>query len=1393
MRTERGVTIALISKRALVTILIIAAIAIGGLFTLQNSRTGESNGAPQKNCGTLENDDTALVKTGRGEDLYLVEIEKNSDAGEVSEIREMAGWAGTLHGSLLPVRMEAEQAESLKELPFVKKIETYPVEQKVAGELRAPSGEAGSGGAGNVAGQTAVLEAVVTLVTDNDKKTAVQLVEKLGGTVTSGAGEPGRYLRVEIPADVLDKLSASPVVLYIEQYERPELLNDRAKDIVAARPLAVPNFITGAALNGEGQILGLADSGLDTGLPDNLHPDLENPAGKKPKVIMLKSWAGVEIPADTAGHGTHMAGTMVGNGKASGGGHSGLAPEASLYFQGIVDEEDNLAPPLDLQHLLQPAYRAGVRVHVNGWGRKKNTYNSPAVQIDDFVFNHPDFLAVFAAGNSGSRAGSLTSEANSKNALTVGASICPRPVFDNVTGDTTTVAGFSSRGPAEDGRIKPELVAPGTNIISAASRVVQKENLPGRPEYISKQGSSMASAVTGGAAALLRQYMQENAGMQEPSAALLKAALINGAQRLEGASGATGFGLLDIGGTVMALENRLFELVDDKEGISTRGNKTYEKIVAHGGAPFKATLAWTDPAAVPGSRLALVNDLDLEVIAPDGTKYYGNDFSYKGLRDGRNNVEQVYIPDSEPGTYKMIVRGKSVMEDASRGQGVRQDYALVFGRSPARHIVSDSTGDDIILAGGDRLSKSEQFSVMVNNELMPGEKVPPTGAQLYLTGSSDDPRQTYAVARTERVNGVKALEVNNETVLMRVNPAYREGGYAVDSRAGDALILNGRPVENGHTIPPGVSLTSYVNPRTQTIWRAEITSREETGIFAAIDLENRQVKLLDHDKTYSLAEQASVSFTDIVVDGAAADLPFGASTSAGLENLLPGMPLHIALGSNDKVYHLSVKRYMVTGRVTGVEPGKGTLALSSGGEYRLTEGVKITRDGVPAGLKDLQEGDLAMLDLIPDSAQVLGLTIYSDVICGRVIYTENNALYLMDNNGFDMLKFHPGIQVFRWGMLSGTSILNPGQWVRVVKEPVSGAVWRVDIAEFAGRAESVFQSFFPGTNIIKTDGGDLYRLSSASEITKNGIPVKAKDLIPGEPVTVTALYGPGGEKIVAVLKAETRPGVKTPGLKVKSTIPFEDFSMVTGNTTASRLYAWYPGGNCDELQLTKSGEFYYPVQADKAGDIRLVAVNSSTGGVTGLNLSLSRRQKGFPDVDGHWAEIDIRHLVSRGMLHGYPQGDFGPNKDITRVEFTVMLARLMGNGGAVLKPPYNDAENIPNWAQNPVALAHNRGLAKGYEDNTFRPYNFITREEAACLLVRAYGILRGIPEPPGESPPYADQEAISGWARDKVNKARLLELFTGRAENRFDPKVNITRAETAAVLNRLLVALTEEE
>ncbi|MBC7325875.1 MAG: S8 family serine peptidase, partial [Moorella sp. (in: Bacteria)] len=189
-------------------------------------------------------------------------------------------------------------------------------------------------------------------------------------------------------------------------------LNDRVSSLIGSTALTSRGFVRPEGLTGAGQVVALADSGLGNGRIDNPHPDLKSEPGQTPKVIMLKSWTGRETAEDINGHGTHMAATIAGTGAASGGKYAGVAPQARLYFQAILDQENQPSPPNDLFALFSPAYAAAARIHVDGWGGKGNFYSSGASQVDAFIRSHPDFLVIFGAGNGGPGEGTLTSEAN---------------------------------------------------------------------------------------------------------------------------------------------------------------------------------------------------------------------------------------------------------------------------------------------------------------------------------------------------------------------------------------------------------------------------------------------------------------------------------------------------------------------------------------------------------------------------------------------------------------------------------------------------------------------------------------------------------------------------------------------------------------------------------------------------------------------------------------------------------------------------------------------------------------------------------------------------------------------------------------------------------------------
>ncbi|MBC7372189.1 MAG: S8 family serine peptidase, partial [Bdellovibrionaceae bacterium] len=360
-------------------------------------------------------------------------------------------------------------------------------------------------------------------------------------------------------------------------------------------------------------------------------------------------------------------------------------------------------------------YAAGARIHSNSWGSPRNlgAYDSMASSVDEYIFNNPDMLVLFAAGNSGTDmdkdgrvdAGSVCSPGTAKNALTVGASENvtatggiqvpvsklrtgkdswgAEPIFSSVISDNANgVAMFSSRGPTLDGRTKPEIVAPGTNILSTRSHVAGASELWGayNADYVWAGGTSMATPLTAGGAAVARQVLQEKMKIATPSGALLKATLLHTAVDMfpgqYGELGASqgqelltrrpnsdeGYGRIDLN-RVAQLDLATTQFVDNKTGLG-QGEKAAVTITLSKPGAILANLVYADAPASPDASVALVNDLDMTLSGPQSA----------GSLDRKNNNEVIELSNLPAGTYTLTVEGFKV----PLGKNGKQPYALVY-------------------------------------------------------------------------------------------------------------------------------------------------------------------------------------------------------------------------------------------------------------------------------------------------------------------------------------------------------------------------------------------------------------------------------------------------------------------------------------------------------------------------------------------------------------------------------------------------------------------------------------------------------------------------------------------------------------------------------------------
>ncbi|MFC5404595.1 FG-GAP-like repeat-containing protein [Cohnella soli] len=170
----------------------------------------------------------------------------------------------------------------------------------------------------------------------------------------------------------------------------------------------------------------------------------------------------------------------------------------------------------------------------------------------------------------------------------------------------------------------------------------------------------------------------------------------------------------------------------------------------------------------------------------------------------------------------------------------------------------------------------------------------------------------------------------------------------------------------------------------------------------------------------------------------------------------------------------------------------------------------------------------------------------------------------------------------------------------------------------------------------------------------------------------------------------------------------------------------------------------------------------------------------FSDLDGHWALAYILDAVKQGIVNGYPDGTFRPNRPITRAEFTVMLMQAIQAQGEGETAAFTDNGDIGTWAAKAISLAVAKDIVHGYADGKFRPDRPITRAEMAVMVAAAFGIQLQS----GGGAAFKDDAAIPAWAKDAVSELWSRSIVNGRGAGLFAPSGQSTRAEAVAIILR---------
>lgn len=166
--------------------------------------------------------------------------------------------------------------------------------------------------------------------------------------------------------------------------------------------------------------------------------------------------------------------------------------------------------------------------------------------------------------------------------------------------------------------------------------------------------------------------------------------------------------------------------------------------------------------------------------------------------------------------------------------------------------------------------------------------------------------------------------------------------------------------------------------------------------------------------------------------------------------------------------------------------------------------------------------------------------------------------------------------------------------------------------------------------------------------------------------------------------------------------------------------------------------------------------------------------KTFNDINGHWAKDNILNMVQKGVISGYPDGTFRPDRTITRAEFVTLLVKAF-NMQVQTGKEFTDTQN--HWAKDNIATAYSKGIVKGISESQFEPDAEITREQMTIMI--AYAANLGSSQ---YSLKYEDQNQISAWAVWGVSTSTEKNIVSGYPDNTFRPQNTATRAEALTAI-----------
>tara|TARA_B100000508_G_scaffold102004_1_gene80387 strand:+ start:9626 stop:13129 length:3504 start_codon:yes stop_codon:yes gene_type:complete len=472
------------------------------------------------------------------------------------------------------------------------------------------------------------LKIIVNALSPKDVLRLSDYVKLDGGKVVS-IDDYTRAIKCEVPVRQLKKLAELALVQFISPIDAPGF-PENYKGTNSHRVAALTKSYTGLTkdLDGSGVNVMLQDDGVI-----GPHIDYAGRIGAQ------------YITTNRGDHGDHTGGTIMGAGNVEPR-YQGMAPAATIWVYGAAFEG---YPGFD--SIYNHYNKHNIRITSTSYSNGVNAgYTNLAQKLDDQVEKMKDLVHVFSAGNSRS-AGSSNGWYTITGGHKVAKNVITVANLDLEDEDSRS----SSQGPTRDGRIKPDIGAVGSNVMSTTND----------HDYVLKSGTSMSCPGVAGTVTLLHQAYKELNSGATPESALMKAVVCNSADDVgkAGPDFTNGFGRINARKAFDVLNNKTYF----NGSLSTGGNKKFTVNVGANDKLLKVMLVWLDPKGTVGSSRPLINDLDLEVYTGFSSPSLPlildpsnpSSLAQEG-RDSINNIEQVVIENPATGSYTIEIKGKSI-------------------------------------------------------------------------------------------------------------------------------------------------------------------------------------------------------------------------------------------------------------------------------------------------------------------------------------------------------------------------------------------------------------------------------------------------------------------------------------------------------------------------------------------------------------------------------------------------------------------------------------------------------------------------------------------------------------------------------------------------------------